>query len=60
MIDYADTEEDLFWFLINRIRHFDPDMLVGYEVQNSSWGYLVERGAELGKSTFIVLQFFPP
>lgn len=55
MIDYADTEEDLFWFLINRIRHFDPDMLVGYEVQNSSWGYLVERGAELGKSTLIVL-----
>ncbi|KAI7873132.1 ribonuclease H-like domain-containing protein, partial [Mucor mucedo] len=48
MIDYADTEEDLFSFLINRVRHFDPDMLVGYEVQNASWGYLVERGVELG------------
>ncbi|KAI9260852.1 hypothetical protein EDC94DRAFT_519975 [Helicostylum pulchrum] len=47
-IDYVDTEEQLFALLIEKIRCFDPDILVGYEVQNSSWGYLVERGAELG------------
>lgn len=36
--------------LIDKIRRYDPDMLTGYEVQNASWGYLVERGVELGKS----------
>ncbi|KAL9544595.1 hypothetical protein MBANPS3_007546 [Mucor bainieri] len=48
VVDYADTEEELFSLLIGKIRHYDPDMLVGYEVQNASWGYLVERGAQLG------------
>ncbi|KAI8975441.1 hypothetical protein BDF20DRAFT_914372 [Mycotypha africana] len=47
-IDYADTEEELFSILIHKIRSYDPDMLVGYEVANASWGYLVDRGAELG------------
>lgn len=27
---------------------FDPDILVGYEVQMHSWGYLVQRAAVLG------------
>ncbi|CAG13491.1 unnamed protein product, partial [Tetraodon nigroviridis] len=27
---------------------FDPDILVGYEVQMRSWGYLLQRAAELG------------
>ncbi|CEP18773.1 hypothetical protein [Parasitella parasitica] len=47
-VDYADTEERLFSLLIERIRYYDPDMLVGYEVQNASWGYLVDRGVQLG------------
>ncbi|KAI8374784.1 hypothetical protein BD560DRAFT_393226 [Blakeslea trispora] len=47
-VDYADTEEQLFDLLIEKIRYYDPDMLVGYETQNSSWGYLIERGAQLG------------
>jgi DNA polymerase zeta len=48
VVDYADTEEQLFSLLIGKIRYYDPDMLVGYEIQNASWGYLVERGAQLG------------
>lgn len=48
-IDYVDTEEQLFSLLIKKVRHLDPDILVGYEVQNASWGYLIERGAELGR-----------
>lgn len=48
VVDYADTEEQLFSLLIEKIRYYDPDMLVGYEVQNASWGYLIERGAQLG------------
>lgn len=27
---------------------FDPDILVGYEVQMRSWGYLLQRAAALG------------
>ena len=26
---------------------YDADILIGYEVQKSSWGYLVERAAAL-------------
>lgn len=26
---------------------WDPDILVGYEIQKSSWGYLLERGSQL-------------
>ncbi len=29
--------------LISMVRVLDPDILVGYEIQNSSWGYLIER-----------------
>jgi DNA polymerase zeta len=38
----------LFGILIEKIRCYDPDMLVGYEIQNASWGYLVDRGVQLG------------
>lgn len=27
---------------------YDPDILVGYEVQMHSWGYLLQRAAALG------------
>jgi hypothetical protein len=30
------------WFLLYRC---DADMLVGYEIEKSSWGYLVQRAA---------------
>lgn len=33
--------------LVELINRFDPDLVVGYETQNSSLGYLCERGAEL-------------
>lgn len=26
---------------------WDPDMLVGYEIQQLSWGYLIERASHL-------------
>jgi len=29
------------------IQKLDPDIIVGYEVQMLSWGYLIERGALL-------------
>jgi DNA polymerase zeta len=33
---------------IEVVASLDPDVLVGYEVQLASWGYLLERGACLG------------
>ncbi|KAG1048906.1 hypothetical protein G6F43_008737 [Rhizopus delemar] len=48
-IDYGETETELFFILIEKVRLYDPDMLVGYEVQNASWGYLIERATYLGK-----------
>ena len=30
------------------VRREDPDILIGYEVQMSSWGYLIQRGEALG------------
>ncbi|KAK9238290.1 hypothetical protein V1525DRAFT_358797 [Lipomyces kononenkoae] len=36
-------ELDLINHLVDTIRRLDPDILAGYEVQNSSWGYVIER-----------------
>jgi DNA polymerase zeta len=37
------TELDLLTRLVDIVRFYDPDILTGYEVHNSSWGYLIER-----------------
>ncbi|EGC47812.1 polymerase zeta subunit [Histoplasma capsulatum var. duboisii H88] len=37
------TELDLLTRLVDVVRQRDPDILTGYEVHNSSWGYLIER-----------------
>ncbi|KAJ2353699.1 DNA polymerase zeta, partial [Coemansia sp. RSA 2618] len=37
------TEIDLIHGLVEWTRKTDPDILCGYEVQRSSWGYLIER-----------------
>ena len=42
-IDEEDSELDLINRLIDIVREFDPDILAGYEVQSSSWGYIIER-----------------
>nr|XP_040017164.1 DNA polymerase zeta catalytic subunit isoform X2 [Gasterosteus aculeatus aculeatus] len=47
-VTYATDEKVLFQELIAVMRRFDPDILVGYEVQMHSWGYLLQRAAALG------------
>ena len=37
------TELDLLTRMVDIVRLYDPDILTGYEVHNSSWGYLIER-----------------
>ncbi|PHH82645.1 hypothetical protein CDD82_5281 [Ophiocordyceps australis] len=37
------SELDLMVSMVGIVRRLDPDILTGYEVQSSSWGYLIER-----------------
>lgn len=37
------SELDLFVRMVEIVRNYDPDILTGYEVHGSSWGYLIER-----------------
>ncbi|KAK2890528.1 DNA polymerase zeta catalytic subunit isoform X2 [Channa argus] len=47
-VAYATDEKMLFQELIAIMRRYDPDILVGYEVQMQSWGYLLQRASALG------------
>lgn len=42
-VQYVAEEKDIFPALIRIIRQWDPDILIGYEVQMFSWGFLLER-----------------
>ncbi|OJD18693.1 hypothetical protein AJ78_01308 [Emergomyces pasteurianus Ep9510] len=42
-LDEEPTELDILTKLVDVVRRRDPDILTGYEVHNSSWGYLIER-----------------
>eukprot|EP00062_Callorhinchus_milii_P009320 gi/632952995/ref/XP_007892154.1/ PREDICTED: DNA polymerase zeta catalytic subunit [Callorhinchus milii] len=46
-VTYVNDEKELFQELLNLIRRYDPDILLGYEVQMHSWGYLLQRAAVL-------------
>ncbi|XP_048449174.1 DNA polymerase zeta catalytic subunit-like, partial [Rhincodon typus] len=46
-VSYVNDEKELFQELINNIRRYDPDILLGYEVQMHSWSYLFQRAAAL-------------
>ncbi|KAK5853402.1 hypothetical protein PBY51_007189 [Eleginops maclovinus] len=47
-VKYTTDEKVLFQELITVMRRFDPDVLLGYEVQMRSWGYLLQRAAAVG------------
>ncbi|XP_066919058.1 uncharacterized protein [Clytia hemisphaerica] len=40
-------EKDMLLEFAAFIRELDPDIIMGYEVQMMSWGYVIERGAVL-------------
>ncbi|KAG8444660.1 hypothetical protein GDO86_009719 [Hymenochirus boettgeri] len=46
-VTYADDEKQLFEILLGLVRRFDPDIVLGYEVQMHSWGYLLQRASAL-------------
>ncbi|ERN16936.1 hypothetical protein AMTR_s00057p00185570 [Amborella trichopoda] len=41
-------EKDLFNYFMKLVYSFDPDIIMGWEVQSSSLGFLAERAANLG------------
>ncbi|XP_077075913.1 DNA polymerase zeta catalytic subunit [Siphateles boraxobius] len=47
-VTYASDEKELFEEISNIVTKSDPDILVGYEVQMHSWGYLLQRASTLG------------
>ncbi len=42
-VEAESTELDMLTRMTDIVRQYDPDILTGYEVHNSSWGYLIER-----------------
>ncbi|XP_059369223.1 DNA polymerase zeta catalytic subunit isoform X3 [Carassius carassius] len=47
LVTYVSDEKELFEEVTNVLRKYDPDILVGYEVQMHSWGYLLQRASTL-------------
>jgi DNA polymerase elongation subunit (family B) len=41
--DYATNEQELLEVLAEKVLALDPDVLIGYEVNALSWGYIFER-----------------
>ena len=46
-LNYVSSETMLIKSIVRLVRDCDPDILAGYEVQMSSWGYLASRAASL-------------
>ncbi|KAL0491986.1 DNA polymerase zeta catalytic subunit [Acrasis kona] len=46
--DFYESELKMIQAFAKLIRHLDPDVLLGYEIQTASWGYLMERCAVIG------------
>lgn len=48
-LEFALDERELFSFFSAVIHKHDPDIIIGYEVQKESLGYLLKRGDVMGK-----------
>lgn len=48
-VAFYESEFDMFDALTDLILLFDPDILSGFEVHMSSWGYIVDRCAKIHK-----------
>lgn len=42
-ITYVEDELELMNYIIDKVREWNPDILAGWEVHSSSWGYLSQR-----------------
>ncbi|XP_076378060.1 DNA polymerase zeta catalytic subunit isoform X1 [Megalopta genalis] len=51
LTSYVSSEKDLLNSLITLLRHCDPDILVGWEIESHSWGYILQRANHIGFTT---------
>lgn len=50
----ADDEEGVVLLFVQMVRHLDPDILIGWETNQASWGFLIQRAeGRFGKSCFL-------
>ncbi|XP_012055379.1 PREDICTED: DNA polymerase zeta catalytic subunit [Atta cephalotes] len=49
---YVATEQDAFNSLVKLIERHNPDILLGWEVEALSWGYVFQRAFHLGLNNF--------
>lgn len=42
------SERELLMSLVRLIRRWDPDIYAGYEIEMSSWGYVMQRSQAIG------------
>jgi DNA polymerase zeta len=54
-LDVVPTELELINRVIDIIVDLDPDIVVGWEIQAASWGYLNARGLQYGSSPISVI-----
>ena len=45
-VEVVEDELELFNTLIDLVRAFDPEIIVGWEIHSSSWGYIIERASK--------------
>lgn len=46
----VDTELELIMTLVEVVKEYDPEILIGYEMEQLSWGYVLERSQALNMS----------
>ncbi len=49
-LDVVDSELNLLNAIVDVVHEFDPDIVVGWEIQAASWGYLAARGRTYGQA----------
>lgn len=54
------SERDLLAALVELVARWDPDLLLGYDVERGSWGYLCERAQHLDVDLHAQLSRAPP
>lgn len=56
---YAHTEKELLTKFLSLISEWDPDIFLGYEIEMSSWGYIIDRGFVLEMNMPVLLSRIP-
>lgn len=51
-MDHFGTEKELLEAFCNLVTMYDPDVIVGFEIQKLSFGYLIERAEKVGLADF--------